>query len=326
MRFHTRNTLDKDTLMSYAIGIDLGGTQLRAVLIDSVGQILAFERTDTAVELGVTGVLAQIELLIEDMAAGVERALIRGVGFGAPGPIDPVDGVLFSPPNLPGWSNVPLKSILQQRTGLPIEVGNDANVAALGEWRFGLGRGCQHFVYVTISTGIGGGVIADGRLLLGRKGIAGEVGHMTIQTDGPVCGCGNLGCWEAIASGTALARFAAAALDRGRRWSLILDLAGDEPIEGWHVAAAAEQGDELATTLMQREGEMIGVGLVNVLHLYAPEQIALGGGVIKSWPLLEGHVRRVIAERAMPPYRDTPIGLATLGDKVGVLGAAALLL
>jgi glucokinase len=311
--------------MNYAIGVDLGGTQLRAVLIDSTGQILAFERTDTAVELGVAGVLEQIETLIEGVAGGIDRALLRGVGFGAPGPIDPVEGILFSPPNLPGWSNVPLKSILQQRTGLPIRVGNDANVAALGEWRFGLGRGCQHFVYVTISTGIGGGVIAEGRLLLGRKGIAGEVGHMTIQTDGPVCGCGNLGCWEAVASGTALARFAAAALDRGRS-SRILELAAGAPIEGWHVAAAAAQGDELAGMLIHREAELIGVGLVNLLHLYAPEQIALGGGVTKSWALMEGHVRRVVAERAMPPYRDTPIGLATLGDKVGVLGAAALLL
>jgi glucokinase len=311
--------------MNYVIGVDLGGTQLRAVMIDQHGQIYAFERVDTAAEEGQAVVIAQIEALINRVRRDVPLNQIRGVGFGAPGPIDPVEGILFNPPNLPGWVNVPLRAILRERTGLAVEVGNDANVAALGEWRFGCGRGCQNFVYVTISTGIGGGVIAEGRLLLGRKGIAGEVGHMTVQLDGPLCGCGNYGCWEAVASGTALGRFAATALDHGRP-SLMRTLAGDDPIEGWHVAAAAAQGDELAQIAMEREGELIGVGLVNLLHLYAPERIALGGGVIKSMALLEPHIHRVINKRAMPPYRDTPIQVAELGDKVGVLGAAALVL
>lgn len=311
--------------MSYVIGIDLGGTQLRAVRIDQAGEILAFERTETASESGPSAVVAQIEALITAMTAGLAAHQIHGVGVGTPGPVDPLAGIVLETPNLDGWFNVPLKQLLSERTGLRIEVGNDANVAALGEWRFGSGRGVHDFIYVTISTGIGGGVVVDGKLLLGRKGIAGEVGHMTIQTDGPLCGCGNIGCWESLASGTALARHATAALERSRP-SLINDLAAGQPIEGWHVAAAAEQGDELALALMQREGELIGVGLVNLLHLYAPERIALGGGVLKSAGLLEPHFRRVILERAMPPYRDTPIDLAVLGDKVGVLGAAALVL
>jgi glucokinase len=311
--------------MNYVIGIDLGGTQLRAVRIDHTGQILAFERTDTASASGPPAVIAQIEALIAAVIGDLPPEQISGVGVGVPGPVDPFAGVVLETPNLHGWFKVPLKTILSERTGLRIEVGNDANVAALGEWRFGSGRGVRDFIYVTISTGIGGGVVVDGKLLLGRKGIAGEVGHMTIQTDGPLCGCGNIGCWESLASGTALARHAAAALERSRP-SLIHDLAAGSPIEGWHIAVAAEKDDEVALALMQREGELIGVGLVNLLHLYAPERIALGGGVLKSAGLLEPHFRRVIMDRAMPPYRDTPIGMAVLGDKVGVLGAAALVI
>jgi glucokinase len=180
-------------------------------------------------------------------------------------------------------------------------------------------------VYVTISTGIGGGVIMDGRLVLGRHGMAAEVGHMTILPDGPVCCCGNHGCWEALASGTALAQFAAQALARGQH-SLITEIAAGAPVRGAHVAAAAEQGDGLALELMQREGEWLGIGLTNLLHLYAPERIVLGGGVTQSMALLEPHIRRVIATRAMPPFRDVPIQPAQLGDNAGVIGAATLVL
>lgn len=311
--------------MSHVIGVDLGGTQLRAILTDQTGEIFAYQRTDTAGELGPTGVIAQIERLITEVRGDLPLEEIEGIGVGTPGPVEPRAGIVLEAPNLPGWASVPLKHILTERTGCRVEVGNDANVAAMGEWRFGSGKGTQHFIYVTISTGIGGGVITDGRLLLGHKGIAGEVGHMTIQTDGPLCGCGNYGCWEALASGTALARAAEIALERGRP-SLIADLAGSNPIQGAHIAVAAEQGDELALRLLQHEGEYIGIGLVNLLHLYAPERIALGGGVTKSMALLEPHSRRVIDERAMPPYRSTPIELAILRDNVGVLGAAALVL
>jgi glucokinase len=313
------------TMTRYAIGVDLGGTQLRAVRVDHAGHVAAFVRADTAATEGPAAVIRQIVDLITAVRNGVSFDDVIGVGVGTPGPLDPFAGVVLEAPNLRGWVNVPLKQLLESETGARVAIGNDANVAALGEWRFGTGRGCKDFIYVTISTGIGGGVITDNTLLLGRKGIAGEVGHMTIQTDGPLCGCGNLGCWEALASGTSLARFAAAALERGRP-TLINDIAGGQPVSARYIAAAAERGDEMAQELMQREGDLIGVGIVNLLHLYAPERIALGGGVTKSMPLWEQHMRRTVAKRAMPPYRDTPIGPAILGDQVGVLGAAALML
>jgi len=309
----------------YAIGVDLGGTQLRAVRVDHAGQVAAFARADTAAKDGPAAVVAQIGDLITTVQGEEGDDEIIGVGVGTPGPVDPQTGIVWEAPNLRGWDNVPLRRMVEDRTGLHVQIGNDANVAALGEWRFGSGRGCSDFVYVTISTGIGGGVISNKALLLGRKGGAAEVGHMTIQTDGPLCGCGNLGCWEAVASGTALARFAAAALERSRP-TLITQLAGDAPVTARHIATAAQQGDELALELMEREGDLIGVGIVNLLHLYAPERIALGGGVTKSMAVWDAHMRRTVAKRAMPPYRDTPIGVVELGDQVGVLGAAALLL
>jgi glucokinase len=270
-------------------------------------------------------VIAQIEQLIAQLASEVDRSEIIGIGVASPGPVDLRAGIARQAPTIQGWFDVPLRAILGERTGLRVELNNDGHVAALGEWRFGSGRGCEHMVYVTISTGIGGGVIMDGNLLLGRHGMAAEVGHMTIEPDGPVCCCGNHGCWEALASGTALAQFAAQELARGRP-SLIADIAAGAPVSGAHVAAAAEQGDELALALMRREGEWIGIGLANLMHLYAPEHIALGGGVVQSFSLLEPHIRRVIAARAMPPFRDTRFGVALLGDNAGVIGAATLVL
>lgn len=311
--------------MNYSIGIDLGGTQIRAVRLSRDGQIHAHQRVATAATAGPQVVIGQIEQLIAAMVGTLEPAEIIGVGVASTGPVDLAAGIALQAPTIAGWFNVPLKALLEERTGLRVELWNDANMAALGEWRFGSGRGCEHFVYVTLSTGIGGGVIVDNRLLLGRKGMAGEVGHMTIVPDGPLCCCGNHGCWEALASGTALAQFAAAALADGEP-SLIRDIAAGEPVRGAHVAEAAERGDPLALTLMQREGEWIGIGIANLLHLYSPERVALGGGVSQSIALFEPHIRRMIAERAMPPFRDVTICTAQLGDDAGVIGAAASLL
>lgn len=310
--------------MKQMIGVDLGGTRLRAVRIDTAGHVSLHRSVATAATGGPEEVISQIESLVKQVIGTASRAEILGIGVGSPGPLDPFEGVVLHAPTLQGWVNVPLRAILQERTGLPVIINNDANAAALGEWYFGSGQGCQDFVYVTVSTGIGGGIIANGQLLLGRKGMAGEVGHMQIQPDGPVCSCGNTGCWESLASGTALARFAAQALQRESR-SLLHDRATSEPLTGEHVVAAAAQGDEVAQALLRREGEFLGMGLVNLLHLFSPERITLGGGVAQGMVWLEPHIRRIIAARAMPSYRDVPIQYAQLGDQAGVIGAATLL-
>lgn len=311
--------------MRYVIGVDLGGTQVRAIRCDPRGNILAHARTDTAATEGPSAVVHQIERLIAEVRGDIPEDAILGVGVGTPGPVDGRTGVIYEAPNLKGFIDVPLKALLVERTGLPVSVGNDANVAALGEWLFGSGRGTDHFVYVTISTGIGGGVIVDRSLLLGRKGIAGEVGHMVVQAGGPRCGCGNDGCWEALASGTALGQRASEAIAAGKQ-TILRDAYSQGPVTAVHVALAAAAKDPLALQLMEREGELIGVGLVNILHLFSPEVIALGGGVMKSAELLLPPMRRVVADKAMTVYQDARIDLATLGDRTGVLGAAALIL
>jgi glucokinase len=215
-----------------------------------------------------------------------------------------------------GWTDVPLRDILAEQTGLPIELGNDANAAALGEWLFGAGKGLRHLVYVTVSTGIGGGVIADERLLLGHYGAAAEVGHHIIDA-------ATGASWEDLAAGPGLAAAAAEAMIADPR-SLLHGLASPETVTAVEVAQAAAAGDRLAQRLLDREGELIGTGLVNMLHLYSPQLILLGGGVIVHNPQLIDRAQLVIQERALAVYRDVPVRLAALGDRVGVLGAVAL--
>lgn len=311
--------------MQFVIGVDLGGTQVRAIRCDQQGNILQHARMRTAMNGGPDAVIQQIVHLIGEVRGDLPEEAIAGVGIGTPGPVDAHSGMVFEAPNLPQWVNVPLRSMIAERTGLSVAVGNDANSAALGEWLFGNGKGTDHFVYVTVSTGIGGGVIIDRSLLLGRKGIAGEVGHMVIQVGGPRCGCGNYGCWESLASGTALAARANEAVAAGESTSLATQIQPGN-IKASDVAEAASAGDPFAIRLMEREGELIGIGLVNVLHLFSPERIALGGGVMQNADRLFPPMWDAINRLAMKPYRDVEIGVATLGDRTGVLGAAALVL
>lgn len=301
------------------IGVDLGGTQLRAILANREGEIIERVRVDTAATQGVEVVVAQIvgciEVLQQRLPAGDQ---LLGVGVGAPGPVEPEQGVVFHTPNMRGWENVPLRDMLIERTRLPrIAVGNDANLAVLGEWYFGGGQGCRNLVYVTVSTGIGGGVICDGQLLQGHRGAAAEVGHMIIAADTEMT-------WENLASGTALGLAAAEAMpDHPESW--LHTLATPQTVTSVHVSQAAAQGDALARTLMAREATLIGVGLTNLLHIYSPERILVGGGVVTANPWLLQGAQQVIQRRAIAEvYRQVPIQLAQLGDQVGVLGAAAL--
>jgi glucokinase len=305
--------------MRYVIVVDLGGTQIRVGLADEAGVLHAEQRALTEAHTGADAIIERMVAMIEQARAQVPAgADLLGVGIGAPGPLDPFRGLVMNPPNLPGWHNVPLRALIEQRANLPTELGNDANAAALGEWFFGGGRGTHNLVYVTISTGIGGGVIADGKLLLGRYGSATEVGMHIIETS-------TRAFWEDLASGPGLARAAADAMIAEPR-SLLHTLATPETVTGALVAQAAAMDDPLAQRLMDREGELIGIGLVNLLHLFSPELVLLGGGVAANNPLLIRRAAQVVQERAMDVYRDVPLRLATLGERVGLLGAAALFL
>ncbi len=306
--------------MEYVIGVDLGGTQLRAVLVDRSGNVYAQESMLTEAVNGPQHVIDRAVMSIERVRACIpDDGVLLGVGVGSPGPVDPETGIVFTTPNMPGWHYVPLRDMLAERIGLRIELGNDANAAALGEWHFGKGVGCQHLVYVTISTGIGGGVIVDNRLLLGRIGAGGEIGHMLIDAE-------RFQTWENMASGTALGAAAAAALVNNLD-TILHTLATPETVTAAHVSQAAARDDRLAQALMQREAELLGVGFVSLLHLFSPQKIIVGGSVVTRNPGLIDAARHTVRKYVISDvYNEVPIEVSALGDRVGLLGAAALFL
>jgi glucokinase len=321
----------------YVVAIDLGGTKILTARLDLQGQVLAQAREQTRAEQGPDAVINRMLGTVQAVMQGADPGRLVGVGVGSPGPIYPATGVVTRPPNLPGWDYVPLRDILRDRLRaqlgreIRVETGNDGNVAALGEFRFGAGRqfpGITHLVYFTVSTGIGSGVIADGRIYDGAHGIAVEIGHMTVDINGPPCNCGNLGCIEAIAAGPAIAR-RGAGLVAGGRAPLLTRLAGSEPeaVTPALVEEAARQGDPDAIALLEYTGRAFGFAVVNTLHLYNPQVVVIGGGVAKIGNLLFDPVRAVVQAHAQPAFRqDLRIVPAALGDLVGVLGAAALVL
>lgn len=312
----------------FILSLDLGGTHFRLALADEDGKLLSRHTAPTYPRQGREQAIRRIKDAITEMLSAISPAAVRGMGVAAAGLVDPLGGVLLTSPNLPSWENTPLKEIWEQELGLPVCVGNDASLAALGEHRFGTGRGSDDLIYITVSTGIGGGVIIRGELLLGVSGFAGEVGHMTIDLNGPRCNCGNVGCLEVMASGTAIARLAVERVSCGEA-SIITDLvAGDlSRVTAEVVEAAARSGDAVANAVMHTAGTNLGIGVVNLVHLFNPELVIIGGGVSRAGELIFGPVRQVVAERAMPGVKQkAKVVRSALGDDSGLYGAVALVL
>ncbi len=312
------------------IGIDLGGTKINTALVQGDGVIVAQDYRPTRATEGLQPVIERVldsarQVLAQ---AGMTSAQVSGVGVGAPGPIDLETGVLLSPPNLPGWERVPLGQLVADDLGITTFLENDANAAAWGEHYFGAGRGVEHMIYVTVSTGIGGGLILDGRLYHGANGMAGEIGHIILEPDGPLCGCGSRGCLETLASGTAIARAARECVARGVP-TLMGDLAEGVPerITAQLVAEAARRGDKEAGEILTGAMEYLGIGMANLVNLFNPQLIVIGGGVANIGERLFRPVRQAIERNAFrmaaQVVRVVP---AELGDDVGVLGAAAVAL
>jgi glucokinase len=229
---------------------------------------------------------------------------------------------VINAPNVPGWVNMPLQRHLQERFNVPVALGNDANLGALGEWKFGAGRGFHHLIYITVSTGIGGGVIIDDRLLLGERGLAGELGHVTILPDGPICSCGQPGHVEALSSGPALARWAQQEIQNGAATIL----PADKELSAKDIGKAAKQGDALAIAALARAGYYLGLMMANYLQIFNPSALIFGGGVSQAGSFLFDPLKTALREHVMSPefLKNLTITTAALGDDVGLMGALAL--
>ncbi len=305
--------------MDARIAVDIGGTQIRAACYpDGALQPLAQLRAATQ-QPGKTPLESMFDLIA---AVWPQDARVARIAVAAPGPIDSKLGMILAAPNIPGWLNLPLKSALEQRFQTPAAVGNDANLAALGEYQFGAGIGHHYLLYLTISTGIGSGIIMADRLIEGAHGLGAEMGHVTVLPDGPLCGCGKRGHLEAVAAGPGIARWVAEQLAAGEPSSL----AGIQGLSAKEVAAAAARGDPLALRAMQRAGAFIGYALADFLHIFNPTIVIFGGGVSRSGELLFSPLRKALEERVISPgyLQDLVLTTAALGDDAGLMGALAL--
>ena len=312
------------------IGIDLGGSKILTAVVKSEGEVLSSNESTTRATEGQDIV---IQSIVDSAYSAMKQASctiseISAIGIGAPGISNPEAGILFTSPNLPGWRNVLLRDIIQNKLDKKAFLINDANAAALGELYFGVARNIHNFIYVTLSTGIGGGIVIDGKIYTGAIGTAGEIGHMTIDDNGPICNCGNKGCWETLASGTALAREAKRRIKEGAKTSILKYTEGDlEKVTAPIIHSAAEQGDKLARDLIARTGYYVGVGIANLINIFNPELIVVGGGLSNIGDMLLKPAFKEAADRsykeAFQAVRLVPAGL---GRNSGVLGAAAFAL
>ena len=311
-----------------ALVMDVGGNWIRVALATSAGELVWRDRIATQAHQSGRAVTARIDAQLEKGIAEAGSRKIAGIGVGLAGPVDHQTGKMYSPPNIPGLDGVSFKALWKDRVKCPILVGNDATLAALGEYRYGAGVGAHTLVYLTISTGIGGGIVIGGRPMTGANGMAGELGHMSVGRNGPQCKCGNVGCLEELASGTAIAQTARKLLSQNGG-SIMMNLVSGNLglVSSKTVFQAAAEGDQPAVDILEGVMEVLGAGLVNVLHIFNPDVIILGGGVsINHWEYLRPGVESFIKAHAMSHVRKMgyKLTVSSLGDDIGMLGAAAL--
>jgi glucokinase len=316
----------------FVLGIDIGGTNLVVGSVAEDGSTaLATASEPTHSEAGASDVVDRLVGLAERVIAGTRQevpgAEIMGVGVGAPGPLDTKRGIVLLTPNL-GWVNMPLRQIIHDRLGLPAALDNDANCAVLGEWWVGAAKGARHAIGITIGTGIGGGIILDGRLYHGASDVAGEIGHTTIDTEGRRCKCGNYGCLEAYASGPNIALRAVEEIEAGAESQLSAIVDGDlGKITAQTVYQAAADGDELALEIVSDTAKFLGVGIGNLLNVFNPEVVVVCGGVTLAGDHLFEPLRRETARRAFKPAVSAcRIVPGALSGTAGVYGAAKVFL
>ena len=312
--------------MKKVLAFDLGGTKFAFGVVAENGEVIGSDKIETLAKQGPEQAIQRVNLAAQSLLKklNIKPEELIGIGIASPGPLDISKGCVDGSPNLPGWTGYSIEAGLSTFFNLPARIDNDANAAALGEYKFGAGKNKKNMVYITVSTGIGGGVIVDGRLMRGANGNAAELGHLTLNINGPACPCGANGCFEMYASGTAIARRTREAIQAGTQ-SQILNLAGSiEDITTHHILGALQKNDALAQKIWNETTEYLGRGLAVVINTFNPELIVVGGGVTAAGDLLFKPVREKALRYAFPRLAAVcSIVPAGLGSNVGVVGAAA---
>jgi len=305
----------------FIVGIDLGGTFFKVGLVDSQsGRILKKIERETKVEEGRETVVERMAQAVREITEGYNYL---GVGVGSPGSIDHDKGIVRFSPNFPDWVDFELGGKLASLLNKPVFVENDANAFVLGEKWFGAGRGHENIVALTLGTGVGGGVISHGILITGKDGIGTELGHVIVEPNGPLCGCGNYGCLEALASATAIKRMAF----EGQKKFPESEIFKVEEINAKVVFDAARNGDALGTSILERVIEALAIGVSNFIHIFNPSVVVIGGGVSKAGDLLFKPLRERVVHLVMPSFKGTyEIVQSPLVEEAGILGAASIVL
>ena len=304
----------------YVVGVELGGTKIYTALVDLEGNIIKEKTVETLANEGEQAVMGRIIDTINYVIDGSEKNLIKSIGIGSPGPLDVKNGVIIENSNLP-FKNFEIVKTIRETYDLPTYLDNDANVATLGEFMFGAGKGTENMVFITASTGIGGGAVINGKLFRGTTGNALEIGHTIVANEGPRCGCGNIGCAEALGSGTAIGKRAKEAVDTNVETSL----KNYENVTSKEVFKEAANGDRVAKNILETSLNYLGIAVANTITNFDPEKVVIGGGVINGGSIVLDTIRRVVGERALKTFVDScTVEKAVLGGKAGVLGAAAL--
>ncbi|MBF0216280.1 MAG: ROK family protein [Candidatus Omnitrophica bacterium] len=318
----------------YIIGVDVGGTKTASGVITGNGHLVGKIVLPTCARRGrdvsVKQVLSSVSAVLE--RTGIGKKDLKGIGVCAPGPLDPKRGIVHNPPNLPGWDNVPLPAIIEKKFGVRTELENDANAAGMAEMIWGAARGYKNVFYVTVSTGIGTGIIIGGRIYHGKNGMAGEGGHCTINYDdtGGPCGCGNIGCVESMASGPATSRRLIKKMKKsGGKKSILYRLSGGDlgAITMRTIADAARQKDKLAMDTIKEQGRILGIWLGGMINVLDPGIIVIGGGVSSIGKLIFDEIRKTAYKSTVNVFAaKTPIVPAKLKSDVGIYGAASIVM
>jgi glucokinase-like ROK family protein len=306
----------------YVVGIDMGATHVGLVLTDFAAHVLQEIEHPLAVSDGPKTCLTQIDGYVNDLLRNLNISVnqISAVGIGVPGPIVAETGEVSSPPIMPGWDEYPISTHLEDLWKVPVSVGNDAELGALGEWAYGAGRGECNLAYIKVGTGVGAGLLLDGHIYRGTTGSAGEIGHITIQENGPLCTCGNYGCLEAMAGGHAIARKAREAVEMGKRTQL--SAIPPEKILAVDVAAAAQRGDLIAQQIVTEAGIYLGIAVGSLVNLINPGMVVVGGGVSQLGDLLLDPIRKTVQERSLnSAAKVVRITSAVLGRRASSMGA-----